>query len=147
MKKVGIGLCLFGLILCAIGIIGIELPALSRNLKSTKSAVEKVKELHTTSTKEENVSNFNYQERNQNPKNEQMIEQQVYEDEPNYSKIYKNSVQNHNDYVTGNDGKIYENKPCFNCSGEGFTFFINPATGQKETEICRACDGVGQIGY
>lgn len=147
MKNVGVGLCIFGLILCVLGMTGVELPALSRNLKSTKSAVEKVKELHTTSTKEDNVSNFSYQESNQNYYDEQPIEHQVYKEEPNYSKIYKNNVRNPNDYVAGSDGRIYENKPCFNCSGDGFTFFINPATGQKETEICRACDGVGQIGY
>ena len=67
--------------------------------------------------------------------------------EPNYSRINKNRVQNHNDYVTGSDGKTYENKACYNCSGEGYTVFINPATGQKETNICNACNGVGQIGY
>ncbi|RRA90338.1 DnaJ-like cysteine-rich domain-containing protein [Paenimyroides viscosum] len=79
--------------------------------------------------------------------NSEPSQEKVYQDEPNYSKIYKNSVQNRNEYVTGNDGKVYENKPCFNCSGEGFTIFINPASGQKETNICNACDGVGQIGY
>lgn len=147
MRNVGIGLSIFGLLLCLIGMTGVELPALSRNLKSTKSAVEKFKELHTTSTNQDNAENLRYNENVQNSNNEQLIEQQAYQYEPNYSKIYKNSVQNHNDYVTGNDGKIYENKPCFNCAGEGFTFFINPATGQKETEICSACDGVGQIGY
>ncbi|MEG1200039.1 MAG: hypothetical protein RSD53_11640 [Algoriella sp.] len=147
MKKIGIGLCLFGLILCLIGMTGVELPALSRNLKSTKSAVEKVKELHTTATNQNNAENLGYNENVQNSNKEQLIEQQVYKDESNYSKIYKNGVQNHNDYVRGNDGKIYENKLCFNCSGEGVTIFLNPATGQKETEICRACDGVGQIGY
>lgn len=70
-----------------------------------------------------------------------------FKEESNASRIYKNSVSDHRDYVRGNDGKIYENKPCFNCSGEGYTIFINPATGQKETNICNACDGVWQIGY
>lgn len=147
MRNVGIGLCVFGLVLCLLGITGVELPDLSRNLKSTKSAVEKFNDLHKTSTREENVSNFSSQESNKNYYDEQPIEHQVYKEEPNYSKIYKNNVRNPNDYVAGSDGKIYENKPCFNCSGEGLTFSINPATGQKQAEVCNACEGVGQIGY
>lgn len=154
MKKTGIGLVVGGLILSLFFAFGRKLPALERNLKTTKIAIDKVKELHDSrignevKTGIENSYQNNDKDdfvKEENEYNEPL--QNDYQDEANYSRIYKNSVRNHNDYVRDSNGKIYENKPCYNCSGEGYTIFINPESGQKETNICNACNGVGQIGY
>lgn len=154
MKKTGIGLAIGGLILSLFLVFGGKLPALERNVKTTKIAIEKVKDLRNSSINDElstdNVDSY------QNTDQRDFISQEDFEDpthnnnsesEPYYSRIQKNRVRDHRDYVTDQNGKIYENKPCYNCSGEGYTIFINPASGQKETNICNACNGVGQIGY
>lgn len=154
MKKTGIGLAVGGLILSLFLAFGGKLPALERNVKTTKIAFDKVKEFNNPNINSKVRANTDDSYQNTNQTNaiedenfQHSNRNNVSEPEPNYSKIHKSRVRNHRDYVTDQNGKIYENKPCYNCSGEGYTVFINPASGQKETNICNACDGVGQIGY
>jgi len=64
-----------------------------------------------------------------------------------YNAYYETAREINGDYSPGRDGKIHENKPCFNCSGEGYTYFINPVTGEKGRELCVACDGLGHLTY
>lgn len=154
MKKIGIGLAVGGLILSLFFAFGGKLPTLERNVKTTKIAFDKVKEFQNSNIDREEPTNTNdnYQNTNQTNNIEQenfqnSINNNVGDSEPNYSRIHKNRVRDHLDYVADENGKIYENKPCYNCSGEGYTIFINPVNGQKEPNICNACNGVGQIGY
>lgn len=148
MKKAGVGLAVGGLILSFFFVFGGRLPALERSVKTTKIAFDKVKELRNSGiNNEERASSKDiYLNSDQNDFNNP-INTNNSKPEPNYSRIHKNRVRDHRDYVTDQNGKIYENKPCYSCSGEGYTIFINPATGHKETNICNACNGIGQIGY
>lgn len=154
MKKTGIGLAVGGLILSLFLAFGGKLPALERNVKTTKIAFDKVKDFRNSRIN--NEERVDEKDIYQNTDQKGFISQDDFKDptetnnskyEPNYSRIHKNRVRDHRDFVTDQNGKVYENKPCYNCSGEGYTIFINPANGQKETNICNACDGVGQIGY
>lgn len=154
MRKIGIGLATGGLILSLFFVFGGRLPALERNVKTTKIALDRFKEFQKASINSEETTNTNdnYQKSNEtNSIKEDNFQHSnhsnVSEPEPNYSRIHKNRFRDHRDYVADENGKIYENKPCYNCSGEGYTIFINPANGQKEPNICNACNGVGQIGY
>lgn len=154
MKKTGIGLAVVGLILSLFFALGGKLPALERNVKTTKIALDKVKEFHNSNNNSEVRTNTNDSYQNTNQTNaikdenlQNSNNNNISEPEPNYSKLHKNRVRDHRDYVADENGKIYENKPCYNCSGEGYTIFINPANGQKEPNICNVCNGVGQIGY
>ncbi len=151
MKKTGVILAVGGLILSLFFAFGGRLPVLERNAKATKMAFDKVKEFQNSNIDSEVRPIIDDSYHNTNAIEDENFQHSNYnnvsEPEPNYSKIHKSRVRDHRDYVADENGKIYENKPCYNCSGEGYTVFINPANGQKETNICNACDGVGQIGY
>ncbi len=62
---------------------------------------------------------------------------------------YNNGIDTHSnqEYQRGNDGRIYETKKCSMCFGKGYTDYVNPANGQKESEICSMCEGAGHLSY
>ncbi len=62
---------------------------------------------------------------------------------------YNNGIDPHSnkEYQTGNDGRIYETKNCSMCFGKGYTEYINPVNGKKESEVCVMCDGAGHLSY
>lgn len=146
MKNIGVGLSIFGILLTLLLMVGVKFPVLENNLIMTKNVFEKIKSIKGNNLDQRSTLEYTSEK-------EDLIhheKENTYRNSGNESSVKLNhneNINNKKDYIVGSDGKIYENKPCFNCFGEGFIFGINPATNKKIVEICTACDGVGKIGY